>query len=119
MKPLYTPTMVRIDTLLFGNLKCDVYKWIAPDGTEIAVHMILPCPNCSYPISLAVSEFSFSTHSLAHKIICPGRWKDTYKQVLGDKTLTFAQIDNKGKALIKRCGFQGILHEGLLRDVRP
>ena len=90
----------------------DVYVWTSPEGIKIATHMILACPACNYPLSLASSEFDFDEVTLSHTIKCPSRWKKCTSTVVEGKELHLAELNEKGKPVIQRCGWSGYIVDG-------
>lgn len=119
MKPTYSANAsTSVKSLRFGEHTCQIYEWQAPDGLVILVHMIMPCPNCGFPITLSANEFNVESQSLSHKIICPGRWKSVVKESFGGSDVSLTELDEKGKPIIRRCGYQGLLQEGIIKDVR-
>lgn len=94
-----------------NDVKADVYMWTAADGTTLAAHMIMPCPNCSYPISLAVGEFDFESKTLRHLVKCPARWKKLSGEtsVSGMKLL---ELNDKGRPVVIRCSWTGFIEKG-------
>lgn len=103
-----TVEIVRLD----DENKCDVYVWNSPEGVKIATHMILPCPQCNYPLSLATSEFDFDTKTLRHELKCPARWKKTSPTQVGSRSVRLAELNEKGRPIIQRCGWRGYVLDG-------
>ena len=116
MRSVFPSSTKMTESMVFGEHRCDLYTWKAPDGTSVATHMVLPCPNCEYPLSLAVSEFDFDTQTLQHKIKCPGRWRKGHTVSIDDESVFMAELNDKGKPVILRCGWSGYLINGDLKD---
>ena len=115
MKSLFPTSNKTVETVrLNDENKCDVYVWNSPEGVKIATHMILPCPQCSYPLSLATSEFDFDTKTLRHELKCPARWKKTSATKIGSRSVRLAELNEKGKPVIQRCGWKGYIIDGEL-----
>ena len=69
MKSLFPSSNKAVEQIRLGeDSTCDVYTWVSPEGVKIAAHMIMPCPSCGYPLSLATSEFDFDSNTLSHKV---------------------------------------------------
>ena len=92
-----------------------MYKWSSPDGTEIATHMILPCPNCGHPLNLVVAEFDFETKTLRHLVKCPARWKKLSKES-EDSSLKLIELNDKGKPVFIRCCWKGTIYKGRIES---
>jgi len=106
---------VHIEKVRFGEShSCDVYIWNSPDGIKIATHMIMSCPQCGYPLTLAPSEFNFEEKTLGHVLKCPARWKKTSSATVNNATLQLAELNEKGKPIIVRCGWEGYIVKGEL-----
>ena len=113
MKSLFPKSDKVVESIRLDNDSvCDVYVWNSPEGVKIATHMIMPCPQCSYPLSLATSEFDFETNTLSHVLKCPSRWKKTSTAQVGDRSLRLAELNEKGKPVIQRCGWKGYIIDG-------
>jgi hypothetical protein len=115
MKSLFPTSNKNVETIRLDNdTKCDVYVWNSPEGVKIATHMIMPCPSCNYPLSLATSEFDFDVKTLKHELKCPARWKKTTTTTIGERSLILAELNEKGKPVIQRCGWKGYIVDGEL-----
>ena len=115
MKSLFPTSNKSVETVLLdGDHKCDVYVWNSPEGVKIATHMILPCPQCGYPLSVATSEFDFDAKTLMHELKCPARWKKVSFTDVGARSVRLAELNEKGKPVIQRCGWRGYIIEGEL-----
>ena len=113
MKSLFPASSQAVEQIhLHDDHKCDVYTWVSPDGVKIAAHMIMACPSCGYPLSLATSEFDFEDQSLRHIIKCPARWKKTKTECVGDSTLHITELNEKGRPVYRKCGWQGYIMRG-------
>ena len=115
MKSLFPSSNNKVETIrLKGDVSCDVYVWVSPEGVKIATHMIMNCPDCAYPLSLSTSEFVFDEVTLNHQVKCPARWKKSTMQVVKVKKLRMVNVNEKGKPSIQRCGFSGYIINGEL-----
>ena len=113
MKSLFPSSSKSVETIrLSEGHKCDVYVWVSPEGVKIAAHMIMSCPCCGYPLSLATSEVDFDTKTLAHRVKCPARWKKTAVENIKGKDLRMAQLNEKGRPIFQKCGWTGYVVEG-------
>lgn len=112
MKSLFPASTKSVEKIRLGeDTMCDIYIWTSPEGVKIATHMIMPCPECGYPLSLATSEFDFESKTLSHKLKCPARWKKTSKEVVEGKEIILAELNEKGKPIIQKCGWRGYIVE--------
>jgi hypothetical protein len=79
----------------------DAYLWTAPDNTTICTALVLPCPNCEYPIIIRPDQFALNFDrngiTLNQKVSCPSRWK----RMEG----TLVESDEEGNPIIIRCGW--------------
>jgi len=100
------------ETLIFGEHQATMYVWRAPDGERIGTHLILACPSCKFPLSLAVSEFNFETNTLHHQIRCPARWRKGEQVLIDGESRFMAELNPKGKPTILRCNWSGHIIEG-------
>jgi len=115
MKSLFPTSTKSVEQIRLKNDHCcDVYVWTSPEGVKIATHMIMACPECGYPLSLASSEFDFDTLTLRHELKCPARWKKTSPTKVGSRSLRIAELNEKGKPVIQRCGWKGYVIDGEL-----
>lgn len=115
MKSLFPTSKNAVEKVqLDGDRACDVYVWTSPEGVKIAAHMILHCPECTYPLSLATSEFDFDSRTLNHKLKCPARWKKTQVESIDGVEFRVTELNEKGKPTIQRCGWQGFIRDGRL-----
>lgn len=115
MKSLFPSSNKAVEQIrLSEDSTCDVYTWVSPEGVKIAAHMIMPCPDCGYPLSLATSEFDFDSKTLSHKVKCPARWKKTSVEDVGGSTLRITQMNEKGRPIFQRCGWLGYIVDGRL-----
>tara|TARA_B100001057_G_scaffold495992_1_gene596291 strand:- start:1893 stop:2255 length:363 start_codon:yes stop_codon:yes gene_type:complete len=113
MKSLFPNSSNVVEKLRLGEDRTvDVYVWTSPEGVKIATHMIFGCPSCNYPLSLASSEFDFEELTLSHVIKCPSRWKKCTSTIVEGKSLSLAELNEKGKPIIQRCGWSGYIVEG-------
>lgn len=118
MKSLFPTSTKSVEQIrLQDDTVCDVYTWTSPEGIKIATHMIMPCPECSYPLSLASSEFDFDSLTLLHELKCPARWKKVESQKVGKQTLRLVQLNEKGKPIIQRCGWKGVIVKGKIEQL--
>lgn len=117
MKSLFPTSSKSVETVrLNDDHTCDVYVWVSPEGVKIAAHMIMACPCCGYPLSLATSEFDFESKTLSHKIKCPARWKKTAVETIGGKKLHLSHLNEKGRPVFKKCGWSGYIVEGQISE---
>lgn len=114
MKPTF-PANEKTESLMLGDHQATLYVWKSPDGTDVATHLILKCPNCQYPLSLAVSEFDFKDKTLHHKIRCPARWRKGEMVLVDDDAVFMADLNTKGKPSILRCNWTGHIYKGVLK----
>lgn len=116
MKPLFpsdNDKNVQVNKLRIGdNHSCDVYVWNSPDGVQIATHMIMSCPKCGHPLSLSPSEFNFDEKTLGHVLKCPARWKKTSDATIRNENIRLAELNEKGKPIFVRCGWEGYILKG-------
>ena len=80
----------------------DVYLWTAPDGTTICTSIILPCPQCEYPIVIKPDQLALTLSrnnglTLNQKIACPSRWKKMDDNLI--------ETDEDGNPITHRCGW--------------
>ena len=80
----------------------DAYLWNAPDGTTICTTIILPCPQCEYPIVIKPDQLAltFSRNvgvTLNQKVSCPSRWKKMDNNLI--------ETDEDGNPITHRCGW--------------
>ncbi len=79
----------------------DAYLWTAPDQTTICTALVLPCPNCEYPIIIRPDQFALNFDrngvTLNQKVSCPSRWKKM------DSGLV--EADDEGNPIVIRCGW--------------
>jgi len=120
MKSLFPNNESNVKQVLFSykdrrNVSGDVYMWNSPDGTKIATHMILPCPNCGHPMSLVVGEFDFETKTLRHLVKCSARWKKLSEET-ENSNLKLIELNDKGKPVIIRCSWKGIIFNGVIQE---
>lgn len=82
-------------------LICDAYLWTAPDSAVICTALVLPCPNCEYPIIIRPDQMSFTFDrngtTLNQKVSCPSRWRKM------DGNLV--ETDEEGNPQTVRCGW--------------
>ena len=118
MKSLFPSPILNVDNVRIGDHGvCDVYVWTSPEGVRIATHMIMACPKCGYPLTLAPSEFNFEDKTLGQKLRCPARWKKAITEEVNGQTLRIVEINDKGKATIEKCNWQGyILKDKVIND---
>lgn len=115
MKSLFPSSSKSIETVrLNDDYTCDVYTWVSPEGVKIAAHMIFACPECSYPLSLATSEFDFDEKTLRHKVRCPARWKKTSHDEVNGIQIQVTELNEKGRPIFQKCGWSGYIHKGRL-----
>ena len=113
MKSLFPHSTKNVELIRLGEeYTCDVYVWTSPEDVKIATHMIMSCPRCGYPLSLATSEFNFEEKTLGHKVKCPARWKKMSQERVGDKHIRLAALNEKGSPIIQRCGWRGYIING-------
>ena len=113
MKSLFPASNKVVEKIrLDDDHTCDVYTWISPEGIKIATHMIMSCPSCSYPLSMATSEFDFESKTLNHKLKCPARWKKTSVEDVNGVKLRITDLNEKGRPIFQRCGWQGFIIGG-------
>jgi hypothetical protein len=93
----YTDTQTNESKILI----CDAYLWTAPDEAVICTALILPCPNCEYPIIIRPDQMSFTFDrngtTLNQKVSCPSRWRKM------DGNLV--ETDEEGNPQTVRCGW--------------
>lgn len=118
MKPLFPNSQLSVEKIRVGeNTFCDLYVWTSPESIKIATHMIMACPKCGYPLTLAPSEFNFEEKTLGQKLRCPARWKKVTVEDVDGVTLRIAEINEKGRATIQKCNWQGyILKDKVITD---
>lgn len=79
----------------------DAYIWTAPDDSTICTALVLPCPNCEYPIIIRPDQFALTFDkngiTLNQKVSCPSRWKKMEEGLV--------DTDEEGNPLIIRCGW--------------
>ena len=113
LKSLFPSSNKSVEKVVLSNDNCvDVYVWISPENVKIATHMIMPCPECSYPLSLSSSEFNFDDKTLGHALKCPARWKKVRTETIQGRTICLAELNEKGKPIIQRCGWSGYIVDG-------
>jgi hypothetical protein len=118
MQALFPNSSNVVEKLRVGeDSAVDVYVWTSPEGIKIATHMILACPACNYPLSLASSEFDFDELTLSHTIKCPSRWKKCITTVVEGKVLRLAELNEKKKPIVQRCGWSGYIVEGRIVSI--
>jgi len=119
MKPLFpsdNDKHVHIEKVLIGDShSCEVYIWNSPDGVKIATHMIMSCPQCGYPLTLAPSEFNFEEKTLGHILKCPARWKKMSQTTVKNSPIRLAELNEKGRPIVVRCGWEGFIVKGELQ----
>jgi len=112
MKSLFPSATSNVDVVRIGETTtCDVYVWTSPEGVRIATHMIMSCPRCGYPLTLIPSEFNFEEKTLSHKLRCSARWKKTTTESVDGEELRLAELNEKGRPIIQKCGWQGYIHK--------
>ena len=117
MKSLFPSSNKQVEKVqLADNMTCDVYVWVSPENVKIAAHMIFSCPACSYPLSLATSEFDFDSKTLSHKIKCPARWKKTTLEVVDGKQLHIVELNEKARPIFLKCGWRGYIVDGQILE---
>jgi hypothetical protein len=118
VKSLFPNSALHVDKVRIGDgIFCDLYVWTSPEGVRIATHMIMACPKCGYPLTLAPSEFNFEDKTLGQKLRCPARWKKVTSEEVNGVTLRVAEINEKGKATIQKCNWQGyIIQDKVVND---
>lgn len=113
MKSLFSASTRNVETIRIDeDTTCDVYVWTSPEGVKIATHMIMPCPKCDYPLTLATSEFDFEEKTLGHKLKCPARWKKTTQAKVGEQEITLVDLNEKGNPIIQKCHWKGYIFKG-------
>jgi len=115
LKSLFPQSNKSVETIrLSEDTQCDVYVWVSPEGVKIATHMVMPCPSCNYPLSLVTSEFDFESKTLSHTLKCPARWKKSYLETVDGEDVRMVELNEKGKPIVQRCGWQGFIVAGKL-----
>lgn len=115
MKSLFPSSTKSVETLrLSDDNSIDVYVWTSPENVKIATHMIMSCPSCGYPLSMASSEFDFDKNTLGQELKCPARWKKQYTKSIKGKTLNLVEVNEKGRPIIQRCGWKGFIVDNKL-----
>jgi len=115
MKSLFPASNKAVEQVrLNGDHTCDVYTWVSPEGVKIAAHMIMACPSCGYPLSLATSEFDFDKKTLRHKVKCPARWKKTSVQEVSGTSFVVTELNEKGRPVFQRCSWEGYIIKGAI-----
>lgn len=113
MRSLFPTSNKAVETVrLNDEHSCDVYVWVSPEGVKIAAHMIMACPACGYPLSLATSEFDFDSKTLSHKVKCPARWKKTVVEDVVGRRVHLAELNEKGRPIFQKCGWTGYIVDG-------
>lgn len=114
MRSLFPNSQNSVEKIRLQNdVTIDVYVWRSPEGIKIATHMIMGCPECKYPLSMASSEYDFDEDTLGHQLDCPARWKKTSSVNVNDRIVQVVEL-NKGKPVIQRCGWRGYILEGVV-----
>ena len=116
-KALFPSESGGVEHIVLNGTRCAVYIWTPADGTRVAVHMIMNCPKCGYPINLAPSEFDFDSKTLRHEVRCAGRWKKVSSTCIDGETVNLTELNEKGKPIIIRCGWRGYILDGDIKDV--
>ena len=120
MKSLFPSSNKAVEQIRLGDdVTCDVYTWVSPEDVKLATHMIMPCPSCGYPLSLATSEFDFESKTLSHRVKCPARWKKVSHADVGGRSVRMVELNEKGKPVIQRCGWSGYIIEGSIIPEKP
>ena len=90
--------------------ECDVHIWKAPDGSNVFVGLVLPCPHCQFPVLINPDQraagISPDGHlTLRQVVTCPGRWRsmDSYGNV---------KTDQHGRPQLVRCGWSAVIVDG-------
>jgi len=59
------------------QVTADMHTWRAPDGSEMVAVVVIPCPNCEFPIAAIPNQKNFSLEnglSFIQHIKCRGQW---------------------------------------------
>ena len=86
-------------------VQCKTRQWTAPSGEEFSIHLTFDCPECNYPLVVALSNFvlaegDFPAFTLRVKLVCPAHWR---------------KVDEQGLLLDghARCGWQAVVRDGM------
>lgn len=95
--------------------ECDVHVWQAPDGSNVLVGLVVPCPHCRYPVLINPDQRATGISgdgrlTLRQVVQCPGRWRsmDAHGNVRTDP--------RTGKPKIHRCGWAAVIVDGVAHN---
>lgn len=93
-----------------GHAECDLVDWETPSGVQMIVHVIVPCPRCSYPMAVAASQGALAVDedgrlTLRMHLRCPAHWPGS--TAVGAVTGQYTT-----------CRWEGVIREGHAHNPR-
>ena len=94
----------------------DILTWQSPDGMNLAIGLVIPCPKCGFPVMtradnsiLEVDEDGRLTYRAV--VTCPAHW--AAKDDFGN-----AVLDRQGRPQRARCGWTAVIADGQAHNPR-
>jgi hypothetical protein len=87
------------------RVECDWINWNSPDGRRIRVGIVIPCPQCEYP--LIVPQIRPEMYQLGDE------GELAYRDVLQCPSYWNAEGEVGMTSEMRRCGFVGVVRQGL------